>query len=65
MAKVRIINKRRQGMNILLKDGEGKLRQWTIPSLGSRVIEEIEMSQDITDKETKGYVQVEVIQPPE
>jgi hypothetical protein len=61
MAKIKITNKLRQGLNILLKGGDGKLHSWIIPSKGVRIVEDLEMSQDILDKEVRGYVYTEPV----
>jgi len=55
---IRITNKLRQGLPILLKDGKGQLRSWILPMRGFRDIAASEMSQDIVDKEARGYVVV-------
>lgn len=55
---IRLTNKLRQGLPILLKDGQGKLRSWILPMRGTRDIAASEMSQDIVDKETRGYITV-------
>ena len=60
--KIRLINQMRQALAILLKDGNGKMRQWFIPTRESRDIAPFEMSQDILDKAARGYLKITPIE---
>ena len=54
--KILLTNKLKQGLPILLTDGKGKMRSWIIPSRGTREIAESELSQDVIDKESRGFI---------
>lgn len=60
--KILITNKLKQGLPILLKNGEGKCVSAVLPSRGTRLIGEAEMSQDLTDKEARKYLHLSVVE---
>ena len=59
MASIKLTNKLNQGLPILLRNGNGKMQGWVLPPRGVRVISEEEMSQDVIDKQARGYVAVD------
>lgn len=58
---IKLKNKMRQGLPILLTNSAGKLVSRILPSRGELTIEDNEMSQDIHDKENARAITVEHI----
>ena len=59
VAQIKLTNKMKQSLPIYLMNAQGKAQSWTLPPMGTRIIDESEMSQDVLDKQNRHYIVVE------
>jgi hypothetical protein len=60
--KIVVTNKLRQGLPILVGNGNGKVVSRVLPAKGKLVLDEAQHSQDLVDKEARGFIRLDLLE---